>query len=85
MDAVSSISVVDMKRPRARYSVERIVADMTLRGWNQSDLARAADLAQPTVWRFLRGECQTAKTAERIARALGYSVKRYFSHVEAVA
>lgn len=78
--------MVDTKRkPRARYDVERIVADMAIRGWNNGDLARAASISSMTVTRFLRGEAQTAKTAERIARALGYTVRRYFSHVEAVA
>lgn len=72
-------------RPKARFNVERIVADMTLRGWNNADLARAASLSAMTVTRFMRGEVQTAKTADRIARALGHHVKRYFSHVQAVA
>jgi transcriptional regulator with XRE-family HTH domain len=74
-----------MKRPRARYNVNRIIADMTLRGWNNTDLARAASLTPMTITRFLRGEAQTAKTAERLARALGYSVRRYFVGVKAVA
>jgi transcriptional regulator with XRE-family HTH domain len=58
---------------------------MALRGWNNADLANAAGLSAMTVSRFLRAEAQTPKTAERIAQALGYSVRRYFSHVEAVA
>lgn len=73
------------KRHRARFNAQRIVADMALRGWNNQDLARAAGVSAMTVTRFLRGEAQTAKTAERLARALGYTSKRYFSHVEAVA
>ncbi len=55
---------------------------MALRGWNNRDLARAADLSDMTITRFLRGDAQTAKTAALIAKALGYSVRRYFSHVE---
>lgn len=70
---------------RAVFNVERLIADMTVRGWNDSDLARAAGVSSPTVTRFKRGEYQTARTAERFARALGYSTKRYFSHVEEVA
>jgi transcriptional regulator with XRE-family HTH domain len=77
--------VATSKKPRARYSAERLVADMALRGWNNTDLARAASVSSMTVTRFLRGEAQTAKTAERLARALGYTARRYFSHVEAVA
>ena len=55
---------------------------MALRGWNETDLARAAGLSYRTIGRFLGGQ-QTAKTAARIAAALGHPVKRYFSHVEA--
>lgn len=70
---------------RAVFHVDRLVADMTLRGWNDTELARAAGVSSPTVTRFKRGDYQTARTAERFARALGYSPRRYFSHVEAVA
>lgn len=72
-------------RHRARFNAERIVTDMALRGWNNQDLARAAGVSAMTVSRFLRGDYQTARTAERLARALGYTSRRYFSHVEQVA
>lgn len=68
---------------RPRFHLDRIVADMTLREWNNQDLARAAGVSAMTITRFLRGEKQTSKVAGKIARALGYSVRRYFSHVEA--
>lgn len=58
---------------------------MALRGWNPYMLARIAGLDPATVRRFLSNQVQTPKTAERLARALGYSVKRYFVRVEAVA
>lgn len=74
-----------MKRPRAQFDVEKLVGDMALRGWNNSDLARAADVSSMTVARFIAGEARTAKTAERLARALGYSVRRYFLGVGAIA
>jgi transcriptional regulator with XRE-family HTH domain len=77
--------VVENRQPRAHYNVERLVADMTLKGWNQSDLARAANVSAQTVRRFVIGEVQTAKTADRLARALGYTVRRYLAGVEAVA
>lgn len=38
-----------------------------------------------TITRFLRGDRQTPKTASLIASALGFTVRRYFSHIEAVA
>lgn len=72
-----------MKRPRARYNVERIEADMADRKWNDADLARAAGVSEMTISRFMRGETQTKKVAGKIADAFGFSVKRYFSHVEA--
>lgn len=71
------------KRPRVRFDVERVAADLAKREWNDSDLARAAGLSAMTISRFMRGETQTPKVAGKIARALGYSVRRYFSHVEA--
>jgi transcriptional regulator with XRE-family HTH domain len=73
------------RRFRPVFNVQRLVADLAIRGWNDSDLARAAGVSSPTVTRFKRGEYQTAKTAELFARALGYSTRRYFSHVEEVA
>lgn len=72
-----------MSRPRPRYSVDRIVADMALRGWNNSDLARAAGVSSMTIGRFLSGQHQTPGTAARIAQALDRPLRRYFSHVEA--
>lgn len=74
-----------MKQPKPRFNADRVAADMALKGWNNVDLARAAGISDKTVTRFLSGEVQTAKTAQLMARALGYTVKRYFSHVEAVA
>lgn len=73
------------KKFRPVFDVARLVEDMATRGWNDSDLARAAGVSSPTVTRFKRGDHRTAKTAERFARALGYSPRRYVSGVEAVA
>lgn len=72
-------------KPKACWNVERITADMALRRWNTGTLAKRAGISHKTVDRFLSGQVQTSKTAGLIADALGYSVKRYFSHVEAVA
>ncbi len=59
--------------------------DMALKGWLPIDLARAADVADMTVYRFLAREAQTAKTAKKLADALGYSVRRYLISAKAVA
>lgn len=48
-----------------------------MRGWLPKDLARKAEVADMTVYRFLSGDTQTARTAKKLADALGYSVKRY--------
>jgi plasmid maintenance system antidote protein VapI len=72
-------------RPRARYDVAKMVHDMALKGWLPTDLARAADVSDMTVSRFLKGDTQTERTAEKLARALGYSPRRYLVAVEAVA
>lgn len=50
---------------------------MAVKGWNKLDLAKRARVADMTVIRFLRGDNQTAATAKKLARALGYSVRRY--------
>ena len=70
---------------RPVFNVERLVADMTVRGWNDSALARAAGVSSPTVTRFKRGEYQTARTVEKFAQALGHPTDRYLSHIEEVA
>lgn len=62
---------------RITYDVDRIREDMALKGWLGKDLARAADVSEMTVSLFLREERQTAKTAAKLAGALGYTVRRY--------
>ncbi len=59
------------------YDVDRLAEDIALKGWMASDMARAADVSASTVSLFLNGKHQTAKTAAKLARALGYSVRRY--------
>ena len=49
-----------------------MAADMELRGWTKADLAAKAGVSAMTVIRFLRDETQTAKTARKLARALGH-------------
>lgn len=60
-----------------RFDAPRMAEDMALRGWSKTDLARRARVSDMTVIRFLRGERQTAKTAKKLATALGYSTRRY--------
>lgn len=59
------------------FNAQRMAEDMALRGWTKLDLATRARVADMTVIRFLRGERQTPQTAKKLARALGYSVRRY--------
>lgn len=66
----------DTRKPQ--YDIDRLRDDMALRGWMPTDLARVAEVSDMTVSRFLRAEAQTAKTAKKLATALGYSVRRYF-------
>jgi transcriptional regulator with XRE-family HTH domain len=77
--------VVETTRPKARYNLELMVADMTLRGWNDSDLADKAALSKMTVSRFMTGKAQTARVAKKLAGALGRSVSRYLVRVESAA
>lgn len=78
--------MVETERPRARYDVGLLVDDMALKGWLPTDLARKARVSDMTVSRFLRAESQTAKTAKKLADALGHSIRRYLiSSREAVS
>lgn len=74
-----------LTRPRARYDTAKMVSDMALKGWMPTDLARVAGVSDMSVSRFLKGETQTERMAERLARALGYGPRRYLLNVEAVA
>lgn len=67
----------ERERPKAAYDLSRLVADLAVKGWMNTDLARAARVSDKTVSRFLTGERQTAKTIAKLAAALGYSVRRY--------
>ena len=60
-----------------------MVSDMVAKGWQQTDLARRADVSAMTVTRFFRTEHQTNRTAKKLADALGYSLRRYARKVAA--
>ena len=62
---------------RFKYDVEKMRADMDLKGWLNTDLAKAAAVNAMTVSRFFRGEHQSARTARKFAEALGYTPRRY--------
>lgn len=68
---------MELKTPRVVFNAQLMAEDMALKGWNKSEFSREADVADMTVIRFLRGEQQTAKTAHKLAKALGHSVRRY--------
>jgi transcriptional regulator with XRE-family HTH domain len=59
------------------YDVELLQMDMALNGWSPLELSRRAGVSGPTVYRYLSGECRTAKTTHKLATALGYPVRRY--------
>lgn len=62
------------------YNVALIRDDMALRGWLPTHLAKRTRLTDQSISRFLKGEAQSAPTAKKIAKALGYSVRRYLIH-----
>ena len=66
-----------MSNSNPGYDVARLRDDIAGRGWLPTDLARTAGVSDMTVRRFLRGERQTAKTAKKLAEALGFSIRRY--------
>ena len=59
------------------FNVALMRADLTAKGWLPTDLARRAKVSDMTVSRFLRQEVQNPRTAKKLARALGRSVRRY--------
>lgn len=59
------------------YDVAKMRWDMAERGWNATDLARAAAVSNMTVSRFFSGERRTARTAAKLASALGRTPRRY--------
>jgi len=61
------------------WDTTAIRRDMAARGWMATDLARASGKHASTVTLFLRGLSQTPKTAAAIARAMGYSPRRYLT------
>lgn len=68
------------------FNAQLMAEDMAVEGWTKLGLAKRARVADMTVIRFLRGERQTPQTAKKLAKALGYSVRRYLiSSTEAVA
>lgn len=73
------------QRIQIRYDVDRMVADMAERGWLATHLAKAAEVSDMTVSRFLSGEIQTAPTAKKLAKALGRSIRRYLVLPEALS
>ncbi|NBT52899.1 MAG: XRE family transcriptional regulator [Marivivens sp.] len=81
---MSVLLMADTAR-RPTFDVDRLRDDMALRGWLPVDLARAAGVADMTVYRFLARDAQTPKTAKKLADALGYSVRRYLVSAKAVA
>jgi transcriptional regulator with XRE-family HTH domain len=64
-----------------RFDVQLMAEDMTAKGWTKLDFATKAGVTDMTVIRFLRGERQTAPTAKKLAKALGYSIRRYLISV----
>ena len=59
------------------YNVALFRDDMASKGFLPMDLARRAKVSHMTVGRFLSGERRTARTAKKMARALGHDVERY--------
>jgi plasmid maintenance system antidote protein VapI len=59
------------------YNVNLLVEDMAARGWVAKDVAQAASVSPSSVSLFLNRKIQSPKMADKLARALGYSPRRY--------
>lgn len=60
------------------YDAALMQEDMADKGWLKTDLAKQAGVSDMTVTRFLRYERQTARTATKLAQALGYRTARRY-------
>jgi len=74
-----------MQQP-ARYDVARMIYDAAAKGWLPIDLIRAASpISFSHGYKFLRGESQSPRVAEKFTRALGKRSGYYLLKREAVA
>jgi len=71
-----STTRLDIASP-IRFNAQLMAEDLALKGWTKAEFAEHAGVTDMTVIRFLRGERQTAITAKKLAKALGYSTRRY--------
>jgi plasmid maintenance system antidote protein VapI len=62
---------------KPQYSGDLIREDAAAKGWLAKDLALAAHVADMTVYRFLSGERQSPRIAQKLADALGHPLERY--------
>jgi plasmid maintenance system antidote protein VapI len=67
-----------MANNRIVYDGSLMRSDLDGRGWLPTELAKKARVADITVSRFLRGKQQSARTAKKLARALGYATPRRY-------
>ena len=63
------------------YDPKKIAALRLERNWNQSELARAANLSANTIWSLERGLIKMVKheTLEKVSRALGVPLQAILS------
>lgn len=69
--------------PIISYDTQLLAEDMAEKGWLQTDLAAKAGVDDMTVMRFLKGQRQTARTAKKLAKALGKPLRRYLRGMRA--
>jgi plasmid maintenance system antidote protein VapI len=65
------------KKTPIRYDVRLMRQDQAEAGLSDNGLAKLAKVGWPTIERFMSGKARTPGTAKKIAKALGYPVKRY--------
>lgn len=59
------------------FDVAKLKQDVASKGWLPEDLAKAAGVSPMTVSRVFRGQRHNPRTWQRLAKALGFSVRRY--------
>lgn len=59
------------------FDFAKLRDDLAERGWLAADLARAARVSEMTVSRVLAGKRHNPRTIEKLAKALGRTLRRY--------
>lgn len=68
-----------------QFDTDRMRYDIAAQGLTMTDLAKRAKVSNAAVTYFLKGQTRSAKMAKKLAKALGFSPRRYAIQPESQA